>query len=515
MNLPFISVITCTYGRTRFLSEAIAMFLAQDYAGESEMVVLNSCPQQKLVCAEPRVKIINLDERPSSLGACRNSAIESAKGEIIVQLDDDDAILPHHLSTFAKHFKDGLCWIWLDTMYFSEKGQIQRAVQGNISTVAYTKDAWRKVGGFSELTVGEDKQFLGKLTASCNGERIAIRPHEISFIYGWANGAPHVSGLGEDAKRGHSSHEWAAKELASRIKEGVEPTGEVVITPKCAVAWVAQARHYITAHHGAVSHKKTAVAIVELGRYGDVANILPVAKHISDSYDKPYFVISKEFASILDGVGYVVPHVVDIPNNEPNKALEIARAEYKFVLSAQIWGHNYPQVRCTPAYNMESWRNCGFLPRFNDKSWKLVFDRRDLEREQKLVNYVTSSGKFKIILVQTTRSISSPFTKGQDILDLIGNSFCDRFRIVDLAGVTAERIYDLIGLMDAAECLVSCDSAPLHLAAASNIPVVALVNPKPWLGTVPRCNCVTRMTYEQVEKNPQAVIAAVEMAVSK
>jgi hypothetical protein len=161
---------------------------------------------------------------------------------------------------------------------------------------------------------------------------------------------------------------------------------------------------------------------------------------------------------------------------------------------------------------MESWNNCGFLHRFNDKTLLPVFDRRDYQRESELVKYATGSEKHKIILVKLDGGISSPFQNSKILMQLIGSTFGERFRIVDISSLSLHRIYDMIGLMDAAACLVTIDSSPLHLAAASSVPVVALVNPMPWQGTEPRCNVVRKFTYAQSAQHPQHVISAIEAA---
>ena len=45
--------------------------------------------------------------------------------------------------------------------------------------------------------------------------------------------------------------------------------------------------------------------------------------------------------------------------------------------------------------------------------------------------------------------------------------------------------------------LITSDTATLHLAAASSIPVISLVNDIDWLGSAPRCNCVFRVKDAQ------------------
>ena len=47
--LPRVACICLTYGRTERLQEAIAFFLAQDYRGEKELIVVNDLAEQELI----------------------------------------------------------------------------------------------------------------------------------------------------------------------------------------------------------------------------------------------------------------------------------------------------------------------------------------------------------------------------------------------------------------------------------------------------------------------------------
>ncbi len=49
------------------------------------------------------------------------------------------------------------------------------------------------------------------------------------------------------------------------------------------------------------------IALVEPGRYGDVMNILPLARHLFDRGERVDFLVHPKFAGLLDGVSYVRP----------------------------------------------------------------------------------------------------------------------------------------------------------------------------------------------------------------
>ncbi|OLE10683.1 MAG: hypothetical protein AUG89_11510 [Acidobacteria bacterium 13_1_20CM_4_56_7] len=92
------------------------------------------------------------------------------------------------------------------------------------------------------------------------------------------------------------------------------------------------------------------------------------------------------------------------------------------------------------------------------------------------------------------RGKSSPFGFDAEVLEQIPK---DQFHIVDLSNVKASRIYDLLGLYDVAAGVITCDTATLHLAAASRTPYVAFTHDE-WRRSVPRGNCQLQMPYSQV-----------------
>src|SRR5207245_2403766 len=98
----------------------------------------------------------------------------------------------------------------------------------------------------------------------------------------------------------------------------------------------------------------------------------------------------------------------------------------------------------------------------------LVFDRRDEVREKKLVAQYTK-GTGKPIVLTKFNGISSPFPHVSTVMRLV-DSLHGHAEVVSLDTVRAERIYDLLGLLDVACGLVTIDTSILHLAAGSKCP---------------------------------------------
>lgn len=107
-KLPKISCYCCTYGRVKFLEEAIQSFLMQDYAGEKELVIVNDHKDQEFVFSHPQVRVYNVKKRFIDPAAKHRFALSLCTGEIFKVWDDDDIHLPHALSSIAAGFNGGV-----------------------------------------------------------------------------------------------------------------------------------------------------------------------------------------------------------------------------------------------------------------------------------------------------------------------------------------------------------------------------------------------------------------------
>jgi hypothetical protein len=243
--------------------------------------------------------------------------------------------------------------------------------------------------------------------------------------------------------------------------------------------------------------------VVCLGRYGDILNALPIAYSMKER--KPKFVVSKEFWQILDGVTYVRPVVWDKDYKELPFAIERTKGHEAYI--AQCYKHPDDR-RLTASYQKESWRLAGFLDKFG--TIPLVFDNRDGQREKEidlkaaLLTNPYSVNKATILVSGT--GVSSPFK--HDLVGIVRKAF-PGYNVVDLNTVRAKRVYDLLGLFDNSALLVTIDTMHLHLARASNIPVVALINDG-WYGSVPPPNAKAVLRYSEASGNPSRVIDAIK-----
>lgn len=262
-------------------------------------------------------------------------------------------------------------------------------------------------------------------------------------------------------------------------------------------------------------HKKQApkatVCIVQHGRYGDILNILPIAKALADEGNLVAMLVNHRYADLLESVSYVAP-VVDHSGEfeEPLEAANRIGSMFDKVLVPQVYDRTTKRERLCESFNEESWRYAGWLDKWDEL--KLVLDRRSAEREQKLLEAYNLTNK--PFILYNGKGFSSPFQNAEQLEYELRKRWAEKVTIVDLARVKAERFYDLLGLMDKALALVTIDTATLHLASASNVPVVALVADD-WNGSRPRCNCVLKLRYQEYPSRLGDIHATIERLVSQ
>lgn len=109
---PTFSVIIPTYGRARFLQEAVGSVLMQTVSDLECIVVDDASPTAVELAADPRLRVIHRAENGGP-AAARNSGLAEARGEFIAFLDDDDLFAPDRLSIAAEGLANApvaICW---------------------------------------------------------------------------------------------------------------------------------------------------------------------------------------------------------------------------------------------------------------------------------------------------------------------------------------------------------------------------------------------------------------------
>ena len=253
-------------------------------------------------------------------------------------------------------------------------------------------------------------------------------------------------------------------------------------------------------------------AIITLGRIGDILTTIPIAFHRFQQGHGVDFVCCKEYSGLFDGISYCNCVPWDGPYSQPVTAYNhFSKIGYDNVYLGQAYGTRH-EKECD-SFSEEMWRLIGFHNQWG--KLPLVFDRRDSTRESALIStYVKGT---KPLLMVSSSGHSSPFPHDKRLAECL-KQLEDKYQIVDLNGFRCDRFYDLLGLYEIAECLISTDSAPLHLAqACPQLSVVALVTdvPTQWHGAPARPNHRLRIRYGEFPKRASEIIRFLNGSVKK
>lgn len=246
MDNRFISYKTITYARVNFLEEAIYSFLQQNDPN-SEMVIVNDYPLQKLIFEHPQVKIYNFDYTFSTIGYKENFATEQCLGNIIIQGDDDDVALPNHFSNIRKYFKDDSNLLhWKSAVYYNDKQITAITYTGN-SGIVYSKKVWKLVDKYPIENAGYDMTFVKSIHALDESKIVYANPapEEVSWFYRWGGMGYHLSGQGDDKPNKPNIIQRHSEYIESQRRKGLIPTGEILLKPHWKIDYSQQLKDFV------------------------------------------------------------------------------------------------------------------------------------------------------------------------------------------------------------------------------------------------------------------------------
>jgi glycosyltransferase involved in cell wall biosynthesis len=202
-----VSCICATYNRPPgaqyLLEEAVESFLRQTYP-DKELVVLNDCPGQELVCDAPGVRVVNAPERFPTLGDKWNAAIELALGELIAPWNDDDISLPWRLSFSVERLGDA-SYFNPRRYWFLDSGVLHfdHSMGYTHNASIFRRAAFEAVGRYPSVSLGEDAAMDGALATLEHVVDPAQGAEELErsewfYIYRWGVSPVHLSGRADD-----------------------------------------------------------------------------------------------------------------------------------------------------------------------------------------------------------------------------------------------------------------------------------------------------------------------------
>lgn len=160
--MPSVSILCCTYGRSTLLVELLESFARQSYDGVLELVVINDCPLQTLVCDYPGVRIVNVDKPFLCYADKRNAGLALLTHELMCVWDDDDIYLPDFMATVVGKLEDGDKAMRLSRL-MKWDGRLATVISGaQYHTAVLDTAAVRKMGGWRPCPI-TDADFAQRL----------------------------------------------------------------------------------------------------------------------------------------------------------------------------------------------------------------------------------------------------------------------------------------------------------------------------------------------------------------
>jgi predicted GH43/DUF377 family glycosyl hydrolase len=241
-------------------------------------------------------------------------------------------------------------------------------------------------------------------------------------------------------------------------------------------------------------------AFVQLKKVGDILSILPILYAQAPFNEKVPLIVSKECASLLDGVSYVEPIVYAGSSEDLRGAIAFAKKSYSHVINLQM--HGIEPVRTTPSFQLDQYARVGMVDKFHDLP--LVIDQRNPDRESELVHSLIGD---QPVILFADHSQSSPFLPKEELAKLLRKNFPGH-KVIRLSEVRCSRFFDMLGLYDAAKCLVTVETSHLHLSKASAVPVFALAAGG-WRGSAYSPRFKFFMRYAEWDRRKADLIKAV------
>jgi hypothetical protein len=232
------------------------------------------------------------------------------------------------------------------------------------------------------------------------------------------------------------------------------------------------------------------IAIVQLGRLGDITNSLPIAFDLHREEHQIFWYVRPEFAPLLEGVSYVTPVIWNGSIDEPASAIEHALAGgYDRVLDIQVLNNPKPSPIKTGNYSSESWARAGYLDKYH--LLPCVFDRA----QSPAGDWKPPGSKPILAYCLDAHTARYADDLKRDLVAWLEKEFGSAFTLLPI-GAPVWRPDALAAVLRECRALISVDSFPLHMSYAVGLPTIALTN-QGWIGSEPRRNWIEHLTYSQ------------------
>lgn len=193
-----ISCLCPTWRRPKLLQNSLACFLAQEYQGPRELLILDDAYQYPDQVG-PNWELVSVRRRFHSLSEKFNALVGMARGDVLVIWEDDDVQLPHFLTTIADAARRGPGLYKPSRVWSNYDGLKQEDATGRFhGSMAFHREVLTQAGGWPLTRAANfDQQLIARLQAVAP---VVIDTTELDergpgFVFRWGNGYFHCQGL--------------------------------------------------------------------------------------------------------------------------------------------------------------------------------------------------------------------------------------------------------------------------------------------------------------------------------
>ena len=188
--------------------------------------------------------------------------------------------------------------------------------------------------------------------------------------------------------------------------------------------------------------------------------------------------VAEEYAQCFTDLDYATLHVYKGHWQDLGGALREAKLNYGRVITTQTYCKDFEIEKRQASFQLDQWERAGMLAKWD--TLPLV-----LKRPANAKAIVKKYFKKKKVILYGDHSQSSPFPHREHLAALLVEHFGKEHQILRLSEVSLENPIHLLALYDAADVLVTIETLHIHLAKASDVPMVVLATDQPskWHGS--------------------------------
>jgi glycosyltransferase involved in cell wall biosynthesis len=192
LNRPLVSIIICTYNRSRLVKKAIRSALHQSYRNIELIIVddgsTDGTAVQLAAWAEREPRMVFVRQRNWGQALARNAGLALARGEYVCFLDSDDWYLRDHVQRRVRLMErrpslgmlhGGIVvrgarakQLVLDLEHPERKIHVSKCYVGG--TFFARRSVLKRVGGFREIPFGEDHDLMQRVKKKFAVKKVRI-----------------------------------------------------------------------------------------------------------------------------------------------------------------------------------------------------------------------------------------------------------------------------------------------------------------------------------------------------